>query len=324
VYINSDYATRYLQQGGVHYWYNASSGTAGGTVSFTPAMTLDNSGNLYVGSSSSYAGKIQAWGAVTANAGSSSFSAIDTTSMASGVGGELGFFGQYTSGGYAYMGSMRGIKENGTDGNTACALTFYTRPNATVPSERMRIDSSGNLLVGTTSALANGISCATGANTVQLALRYTGNASGKYFTLGSWSNNGSSFVIQSSAGYGVTLNSETATSWSSYSDIRLKNVTGKVENALAGVMQLEPIKFSWKRDSLNIPQVGISAQSVLQVLPEAVDESSNFADTNSTEKYLMVRYTELIPLLTAAIQELNTLVTTQNAEIASLKQKVGI
>jgi hypothetical protein len=42
------------------------------------------------------------------------------------------------------MGSIRGIKENGTDNNTACALTFYTRPSATAPSERARIDSSGN------------------------------------------------------------------------------------------------------------------------------------------------------------------------------------
>ena len=37
---------------GLHLWYNASSGTAGNTVSFTQAMTLDNSGNFLVGTSS--------------------------------------------------------------------------------------------------------------------------------------------------------------------------------------------------------------------------------------------------------------------------------
>jgi hypothetical protein len=106
--------------------------------------------NVLVGSSSSYAGKVQSWGAVTANAATPNFAAIDTTSMASGVGGELAFIGQYTSGGYAYMGSIRGIKENGTDNNTACALTFYTRPTGTAPSEKMRLDSSGNLGLGVT------------------------------------------------------------------------------------------------------------------------------------------------------------------------------
>jgi len=111
--------------------------------------------NLLVGSSSSYAGKVQSWGTVTANAGTPNFSAIDTTPMVSGVGGELAFIGQYQVGDYAYFGSIRGIKENGTIGNTACALTFFTRPTATAPVERMRIDSSGNVGIGTTTPNAS-------------------------------------------------------------------------------------------------------------------------------------------------------------------------
>ena len=147
-YINNGFATKYYQASGAHSWYTAASGTAGNPISFTQAMTLTAAGNLLVGSSSSYAGKFQSWGAVTANAGTPNLAAIDTTSMASGVGGELAFIGQYTAGDYAYMGSIRGIKENGTDNNTACALTFYTRPSATAPSERMRIDSAGNVGIG--------------------------------------------------------------------------------------------------------------------------------------------------------------------------------
>jgi hypothetical protein len=115
------------------------------------SMRLDSSGNLLVGSTSSYAGKNQSWGAVTANAATPNFAAIDTTAVASGVGGELAFIGQFQSGEYAYFGSMRGIKENGTSGNTACALTFSTRPTATAPQERMRIDSSGKVGIGTNS-----------------------------------------------------------------------------------------------------------------------------------------------------------------------------
>jgi len=49
IYKNSDFATRYQQVSGNHQWFNSTSGTAGNTVSFTQAMTLDASGNLLVG-----------------------------------------------------------------------------------------------------------------------------------------------------------------------------------------------------------------------------------------------------------------------------------
>jgi hypothetical protein len=49
VYINSDYATYYRQYAGTHAWFNAPSGTAGNAITFTQAMTLDNSGNFGVG-----------------------------------------------------------------------------------------------------------------------------------------------------------------------------------------------------------------------------------------------------------------------------------
>jgi hypothetical protein len=51
-YIASDYATLYSQQSGQHQWYRAASGTAGNSISFTQAMTLDSSGNLLVGRTS--------------------------------------------------------------------------------------------------------------------------------------------------------------------------------------------------------------------------------------------------------------------------------
>jgi len=48
-YITSAAASYYSQNGGVHYWYNAPSGTAGNAISFTQAMTLNASGNLSIG-----------------------------------------------------------------------------------------------------------------------------------------------------------------------------------------------------------------------------------------------------------------------------------
>jgi hypothetical protein len=51
VYKTTNYATRYIQDAtaGTHAWYNAASGTAGNTISFTQAMTLDANGALLVG-----------------------------------------------------------------------------------------------------------------------------------------------------------------------------------------------------------------------------------------------------------------------------------
>ncbi len=51
-YINTDAASMYRLASGVHAWFNAPSGTAGNTVTFTQAMTLDASGNLLVGTTS--------------------------------------------------------------------------------------------------------------------------------------------------------------------------------------------------------------------------------------------------------------------------------
>jgi len=60
IYISNGYATEYDQTTGTHQWFVAPSGTAGGTVSLTQAMTLDNSGNLLVGTTSGFGGIINA------------------------------------------------------------------------------------------------------------------------------------------------------------------------------------------------------------------------------------------------------------------------
>ena len=125
----------------------------------------------------------------------------------------------------------------------------------------------------------------------------------------------------SGSGGGVSLTSG-ATAWVSASDSRLKNVTGTYTTALADIAQIQPVKFTWKDDATNKPQVGVIAQSVQPVVPEAIDNLRHSKEDET--EYLGVRYTELIPLMIASIQELNTLVTAQATEIAALKAKVGI
>lgn len=130
--------------------------------------------------------------------------------------------------------------------------------------------------------------------------------------IGSYYQSGGSFrFIFPTGGGGVSL-AYNGTSWTSLSDERLKNVTGGFDNACATVDALKAFRFSWKYDPNNKPKVGLSAQSVAAVLPEATAPMSNPVDKEDKTEYLGVNYTELVPLLVAAIQELN-------AEIRKLK-----
>jgi hypothetical protein len=81
-YIATDFATRYYQVNGVHAWEIAASGTAGNAITFTQAMTLDLSGNLLVGTTSS---QTNASGITTVGANANSYQCVaQNTSGTSG------------------------------------------------------------------------------------------------------------------------------------------------------------------------------------------------------------------------------------------------
>lgn len=64
-YTTTAAASRYAMSGGLHYWYTAPSGTAGNTITFTQAMTLDASGNLLLTASGGLGYGTGSGGAVT-------------------------------------------------------------------------------------------------------------------------------------------------------------------------------------------------------------------------------------------------------------------
>lgn len=128
-YANNGYATYYEQYGGTHSWFKAASGTAGGTISFTQAMTLDASGNLLV----------------NATTAPSSAQVKLLVSNASGNGGVQLNYGAGTGGAAL-------VPANGA------GLIFYTYTGAIGSesyTERARIDSSGNLLVANLAGSGN-------------------------------------------------------------------------------------------------------------------------------------------------------------------------
>jgi len=100
-----------------------------------------------------------------------------------------------------------------------------------------------------------------------------------------------------------------------YSDIRLKRITGYLSGALDKVAQLNPFTyygndlakkygFDTKRH-----QIGVSAQEIQRVVPEAVFpapfDTDGAIDSVSGENYLTVQYEKLVPLLIEAIKELH-------------------
>jgi hypothetical protein len=141
--------------GNAHTWYYAASGTAGATATLTQAMTLDASGNLGIGTTSPDTRLDIELAAVTPS--NSSYHGIvvgpdsGTTSLGQGVG--IGFRLRNTAGGGVGGNGMGaaiyGIQAD--SGTNTGALAFYTRPDASNFTERARIDSSGNLLLKTTS-----------------------------------------------------------------------------------------------------------------------------------------------------------------------------
>ena len=101
-------------------------------------------------------------------------------------------------------------------------------------------------------------------------------------------------------------------SWATFSDERLKNIKGRFNSGLKAVMQLQPIRFEYKTNNplgLNSKgeHIGFGAQSVQQVIPEAV--------TSTESGYLQVNNDPILWTMLNAIKE-------QQKEIEQLKTEV--
>jgi len=128
-YITTAAATLYQQGAGVHAWYNAPSGTAGNTITFTQAMTLDASGNLGIGITSPSV-RLAVSDASNANNGT-----MRLGSTANGVYGEISNKASSTG-----QLTLNSVGSGASDG-----IAFQIEG-----STKALIDSSGNLGLGVT------------------------------------------------------------------------------------------------------------------------------------------------------------------------------
>jgi hypothetical protein len=249
--------------------------------------------------------------------------AFSTDSAAINLGGGISLGGYHTgTSSIAQFGSIVGRKENGTSGNYDGYLAFGTNAQATGVVERMRITSGGDVIVGGTSTGGLQRSVTTNASNNSGFVIQTGGTNKGYL----YCDNANTYLESTTSGRiycwvnganGVYLTAG-STSWTANSDERLKNITGNIENAIESLLTLRTVKHTWKSDENKIERLGLIAQDVEKVFPQVIEKYQIPAgreqqQTDETE-YLGVKYTELIPVLVKAIQELS-------AKVSALENK---
>ena len=305
-YIGTAPAVRYDQYSGTHRWQIAASGTAGNAITFTQAMTLDASGNLGIGTTSpavkvhAYSGT--AMGQITADGAGSIKTGINFANGGTVYGQiyfdnnspyDMSVFQQYSTG----------------------SLRFGTNN-----TERARIDSSGNLLVGTTTAnLRLTVDGSTGAafftgddlNHYMVVCKSKSSSSATHYQMG--------FLNSSGTVVGSITHNSSNTTYATSSDYRLKESIAPMTGALATVAKLKPCTYTWK--STGETGQGFIAHELQAVISDAVVGEKDAVDAEGNPKYQGIDTSFLVATLTAALQEAHGLIKNLETRISALEAK---
>jgi hypothetical protein len=114
--------------------------------------------------------------------------------------------------------------------------------------------------------------------------------------------------------------SNTNTTYNTSSDYRLKENIAPMTGALNAVSALKPITWKWKSNGED--GQGFLAHELAEVVPDCVTGAKDAVDADGNPVYQGVDTSYLVATLTAAIQELKTIVDAQAVEIAALKTRL--
>ena len=208
------------------------------------------------------------------------------------------------------------LETNNTDGSNG-GLSIRTLASDTL-TERMRIDSSGRLLVGTTTPTDTGATVGIVPSGTNYALTVRANQT-----------TGSNQIVffNPNGAVGFITTSGSSTSYVTSSDYRLKNNIAPMTGALATVSALKPVTYTWKADGSD--GQGFIAHELQAVVPDCVSGEKDAVETYTDEdgvehtrpKYQGIDTSFLVATLTAAIQEQQAIITDLKARIETLENK---
>jgi hypothetical protein len=320
-YAGSARANLLEMYNGEFYFKTAGSGTAGNAISFTQAMTLDANGNLMVGTTTQLARANFAESVISGEAdvliGNSAGSGTNNTAA-------LYLSGQNSLIRAAAIKAVIGAANQHH-------LAFFTNFDYDTPTERARIDSSGNLLVGTTTASGKLFSSTSSASQPALRAASTSasyvdnvfaidvdrNTTNNTFYVISYYNNGAAAHKFRVADSGNVTN--TNNSYGAISDVKLKENIVDATPKLAALQNVRIVNYN--RIGSEEKELGVIAQELEQVFPALVethiDRDAENNDLGTTTK--SVKYSVFVPMLIKAIQEQQALITQLQADVATLK-----
>jgi hypothetical protein len=187
-------------------------------------------------------------------------------------------------------------------------LAFGTNASSAAIVERMRINSSGDVLIGTTSTDG------------KLNVSYPSGGNGCKFVLTNSSAASNVIVFNNTNGtVGFIQMSGSNTSYNTSSDYRLKENIAPMTGALATVSALKPVTYTWKTDGSN--GQGFIAHELQAVVPDCVTGEKDAVDAEGNIKAQAIDTSFLVATLTAAIQEQQAIITDLKARLEILEAK---